>query len=930
MIGQTIGHYQVLEQLGEGGMGVVYKARDTRLERLVAIKVLPTDRMSDPERKQRFIQEAKAASALNHPNIITIHDIASDDGTDYMVMEYVAGRTLGQMIPRKGLPLRETLRCAIQVADALASAHAAGIVHRDLKPGNIMVTAATTGPGLVKVLDFGLAKLTEPATPAEAADLAPTVTVKTEEGALLGTVAYMSPEQAEGKPLDARSDIFSFGALLYEMTTGRQAFRGDSKVSVLAAILREDPEPASQAGEDVPPELDRIIARCLKKEPARRFQYMADVKVALEELRDESESGKLLSRPRPPRPRRRWRLAATLAAAAGLFASGLGIGLWLRRPAPSAPELVLTRLTFDSGLTTDPAISPDGKLLAFASDRSGSGNLDIWVQQLAGGEPIRLTRDLEDYSEPSFAPDGSRIAFRSEREGGGVYVVSTLGGDARLIAKEGRGPRFSPGGNLIAYWVGNPGSSFFTRGAGKVYVVPSGGGSPREVAPQFETAYSPAWLPDGKRLLFGGVGPGERVPDLWVAALDGSAPVKTGALEVLGRRRLMPARLSVCFRPGEQLGFVFPARLGDSVDLWQLALSPRTWKVEGAAERLTFGADREVQPSAAAGGLLAFASLTEATNIWSLPLDANRGKVTGALERLTRGAAPDLVPSVSADGNKVVFLSNRSGNGQAWMKDLGTGKETALASSRRPLSSPIITADGSKVAYREAADRRWTTYAVPLGPDGRPGLVEKICEDCGPLQSWSPDGRRVLYTEGRSGSVGLLEVASGKKAQLLAHPEYSLSEAHFSPDGRWLAFLVRTSATHSRVSVAPFHEGKAVAPGEWIAVTGGEFNDDKPRWSPDGSLLYFTSERDGFRCIWAQSVDRATKRPTGEPFAVYHSHNAQRSLANLGSGPSEMSVARDRLVFNLGERTGAIWLARPPEQRSEGPQGPAGASGERK
>jgi len=173
-------------------------------------------------------------------------------------------------------------------------------------------------------------------------------------------------------------------------------------------------------------------------------------------------------------------------------------------------------------------------------------------------------------------------------------------------------------------------------------------------------------------------------------------------------------------------------------------------------------------------------------------------------------------------------------------------------------------------------------------------------------------------------------VASGKKAQLLAHPAYSLSEAHFSPDGRWLAFLVRTSATHSRVSVAPFHEGKAVAPGEWIAVTGGEFNDDKPRWSPDGSLLYFTSERDGFRCIWAQSVDRATKRPTGEPFAVYHSHNAQRSLANLGSGPSEMSVARDRLVFNLGERTGAIWLARPPEQRSEGPQGPAGASGERK
>jgi serine/threonine protein kinase len=237
MTGQTISHYQVLEKLGEGGMGVVYKALDTHLDRFVAIKVLPPERVADPERKRRFVQEAKAASALNHPNIVTVHDITEDRGIDFIVMEHVAGKTLGQLIPRKGLPLSQTLKYAVQIADALAKAHAKGIVHRDLKPTNIMVT----DDGLVKVLDFGLAKLTEPLAPDE---FAPTRTMragegpKTEEGTIVGTVAYMSPEQAEGKKVDSRSDIFSFGSLLYEMTTGRRAFQGETRLSTLSAILR--------------------------------------------------------------------------------------------------------------------------------------------------------------------------------------------------------------------------------------------------------------------------------------------------------------------------------------------------------------------------------------------------------------------------------------------------------------------------------------------------------------------------------------------------------------------------------------------------------------------------------------------------------------------------------------------------------------------
>jgi serine/threonine-protein kinase len=278
MLGQTIAHYHIIEKLGEGGMGVVYKARDLHLDRFTALKVLPPEKVADPERKRRFVQEAKAASALNHPNIITIYDISSDQGVDFIAMEHVAGKSLDQLIRHRALRLEEALKCAVQIADALAAAHAAGIIHRDLKPANIMVTV----DGRVKVLDFGLAKLAE----REIGELDATATLgtPTEEGAILGTVAYMSPEQAQGKKVDARSDIFSFGAVFYEMLTGRQAFQGESAASVLAAILRDHPAPASQIVEGLPREADSLLSRCLSKEPGERFQHTTDLKLALEEL----------------------------------------------------------------------------------------------------------------------------------------------------------------------------------------------------------------------------------------------------------------------------------------------------------------------------------------------------------------------------------------------------------------------------------------------------------------------------------------------------------------------------------------------------------------------------------------------------------------------------------------------------------------------
>jgi serine/threonine protein kinase len=350
MVGRTVGHYRILEKLGSGGMGVVYKAEDTKLPRFVALKFLvgahgmrpgEGERRSplhDPVALERFKREARAASVLNHPNICTIHDIDEAEGVHYIAMEHVEGKTLDRLIARHGLRVNEALKYAVQMAAALAKAHSAGIVHRDLKPTNVMVT----DDGLVKVLDFGLAKLTE-AAPTGDAETAVRLEPTTEEGTIVGTVGYMSPEQAEGKPVDARSDIFSFGSVLYEMLSGQRAFQGESKASTIAAILREEPKPLSQIVEGLPREVERVIKRCLRKDPAHRFQHMDDLKVALEELKEESDSGEL---------------AGAAAVGAGLARPREGRALPLQGPGRSPSRCCRHRLRRSSRLLAHPPIAP--------------------------------------------------------------------------------------------------------------------------------------------------------------------------------------------------------------------------------------------------------------------------------------------------------------------------------------------------------------------------------------------------------------------------------------------------------------------------------------------------------------------------------------------------------------------------------------------
>jgi eukaryotic-like serine/threonine-protein kinase len=887
--------FEIVELLGAGGMGEVYRARDRKLHRDVALKVLSSRTYGSADHRVRFEREARAASALNHPNIATVYDLFEESGVQFIAMEYVRGGPLGELIPGTGLPLHQAIAYAVQIAEGLSAAHTAGIVHRDLKPGNIIITET----GTVKILDFGLAKLVE-GVYEDAGHAASASTA----GVILGTPAYMSPEQAEGKPVDARTDIFSFGSVLYEVVTGRMAFTGDTNMSVLAAIVRDEPASVNTMAPGLPGEVDKIISRCLRKDASRRFQHMADVRVALEDLKEEIENGTVMGhRKRPVRQRRP--VMVWMGAVAVVLAAAIGLTAWLLRlKAPARPNLI--RVTSDSGLSDFPALSPDGKLLAYASDRAGENNLDLWVKQVPDGEPVRLTRGRADEYDPSFSPDGTRLVYRSEEDGGGIYLMPALGGEPRLLVRRGRNPRFSPDGAWVSYLVSGSADDF-----GEIYLVPAMGGAARPLQPRCAIALGPIWAPDGKHILFWG-SPDKDARfesfDWWIASAEGGAPIRSGAAEVFKKQNL------IVYAPGAWAHadmIVFTAGAAGFWNLWDVRVSRTTWKIAAPAQKLTFGADNETSASVASGGRLAFTSNVANMDIWSAALDPGTGKAVGESKRLTQDAGYDFVPTVSIDGTRIVFLSER-GHGQTrpvnvWMKDVGRGRDAQLTFTGDAEYFPVISPDGSLIAYRTASGDPVAGKIHVMPAEG--GAAEKVCEDCGRPRAWSPDRRRIISQRGSPLSLLSIDLATRKVTDFLRHPTDELYAPQFSPEGHWLAFGVRLKSGEERIFIVPVGNGVAPQdPAQWIAITNGPGLDNKPRWSADGNLLYFTSDRDEFNCIWAQRLDPRTKRPSGAPFPFLHFHGAVRSYAKIGSPKLDFSVARDKVVFHLDEIRGNIWI----------------------
>jgi len=798
LIGKLVGHYRIVETLGEGGMGVVYKARDEHLDRFVAIKILPQEKIADPERKRRFVQEAKSASALNHPNIITVYDIASCDSTDFIAMEYVPGKALNHLIPRRGLPLADALKYAVQIADALAAAHAAGIIHRDLKPANVMIT----GPeeqgraGVVKVLDFGLAKLVEKT---DNSDLGLTESIRneeglsTEQGTIIGTISYMSPEQAEGKKVDVRSDIFSFGALLYEMVTGRRAFQGESKVSTLSAILREEPKPVTQVVEGLPRELERIIARCLRKSPERRFQTAADLKVALEELKEESDSGTLAAAPLLTKPRR-WRLAA-IASFLALLCLGAAI-VWFGRSSPKPAEpLHAFPLTANPGFEREPTFSPDGNQVAFRWNGERQDNADIYVKLIGtGGPPLRLTTDPAADVDPAWSPDGRFIAFlrRLSPEKAAVLLIPALGGPERKITEiytpdlPGRHLTWAPdNSSLVISDTDNPQEpcalfllSLDTEQRLRLTSPPA----------QVKADNSPAFSPDGQTLAFSRViDTGES--ELYLLTVSGrSSPVGEPKRILMENR---DAEYPAWTTDGHAI--IFSSGSTEQGSLWKIVVSGSHSSPLKPEQLAPLGANASDAVISHRGNRLVFVNFSYRNSIWRISVSDRRKMKTPDAPNAEERAASFISstrsqrsPQFSSNGNRIAFMSNRSGNWEIWVCDRNGQNAVQVTSFGGPLvTNPTWSPDGERLAFDSDVNGQWDIFVVSANGGKPQRMTSDPANDGNP--SWSKDGRWIYFDSARSGQqqVWKMPANGGDAVQLTRDGGFG---PHESPDGKFLYY----------------------------------------------------------------------------------------------------------------------------------------------
>jgi eukaryotic-like serine/threonine-protein kinase len=797
--GSRLGPYEILSPLGAGGMGEVYRARDTRLERTVAIKVLPTHLSSSPESRQRFEREAKTISQLSHPHICALHDVGREGDTEYLVMEYLEGETVAERLLKGPLPLEQTLRYGIQIADALDKAHRQGVVHRDLKPGNVMITKSG-----VKLLDFGLAKAMAPASQQSSLTALPTQMNLTQEGTILGTFQYMAPEQLEGKDADARTDIFAFGCVLYEMATGKKAFSGATQASLISSILRDEPQPISQVQPMSPPTLDRVVKTCLAKDPDDRWQSAGDVGKQLQWMPDASST---VVASRGVRSKRRV-VAGTAAAIAALALLG-GVLLSSRFRRAEKPQ-ALSRFVIAPPrgyLYNDTAsLSPDGRNVALILQDS-AGRASVWVRALDELASRRVP-GTENAHHTFWSPDGRELAFFSE---GKLRRVGARGGPVQTICDSDTGfaGDWTPQGTIL-----------FTRQFGSgIVAVPASGGKPRSVttpdAARGDIAhFFPTFLPDGRHFLFVARNLDPEKTSIMVGSLDSK--------EV---QPLFHADSAAIFA---EPGYVLFAR-DSALVAWRF--DPDRLRMVGepvpVLENVRYGTEDNRLPVSAAQGRLAYLLWYQLKRLTWID---RKGHDLGTVGPV--GGYEDL--RISPDGRRVAVAMRDSTHGQnldVWVVDTDRGTTSRLSSGRTDEFSPTWFPDGQRLAYVSDHDGYYNLYERPANGGPEKPLIRSEKDKIHP--SVSSDGRQLVYdlSVGANYARFLLPLSSpGNPRRLSVPSRFSEDHPEISPDGRWTAFDSDESGERE-VYVEPLSGGQK----RQISVHGGEM----PIWRRDGLELFY-------------------------------------------------------------------------------------------
>ncbi len=832
-VGRQLSHYRILALLGAGGMGEVYLAEDTELERQVALKLLLAEVATDDDRVRRFVQEAKSASALNHPNILTVYETGSFEDSRFIATELIKGETLRERLQREPLTLRETLDVAVQIASALSAAHAAGIVHRDIKPENVMLR----DDGLVKVLDFGLAKLTEQKAGSFDSEGEARAQVKTSPGMVLGTVAYMSPEQVRGQPVDGRSDIFSLGVMLYEMVVGRAPFEGPSANDVIAAILTQETPPLSHHSPDVPAELERIITKALEKDREARYQGVKDLLLDVNRLKQRLEfeaelarSGEQAANGGPAatettqpqsahtagesaRPTtsmeylvgttKRHKLGAVLTLA-GLLVAGAGFIFWLspwtgqHQALTLAATAKLIPFTTFPGAVDQPAFSPDGNQIAFTWDGGNGENLDLYVKLIGAGAPLRLTTNPAEDISPAWSPDGRYLAFiRRSASENGIFIVPALGGTERKLgqteptlssqASSECKVSWSPDGKFLA--LADRASPQERYG---IFLLSAEDGEKQRLTspPESSADNFPAFSPDGQTLAFIRTG-GLSSEDIYLT------PTRGGKLQRLtaDERRIVSLAWTA---DGREI--VFSSNRGGGFSLWRVVVAG------GTPERVAVTGQNAYSPAIShQGNRLAYNVSFLDSDIWRVDRAGGAGRRNPPV-KLISSTRQDHSPQFSPDGQKIVFVSDRSGNDEIW----------------------VCESDGSHPAQLTSFDG--TVNGTPR---------------------WSPDSRQIVFDARPAGNADIYVVSAegGKPRPLTSEPSHDVIPS-WSRDGRWIYFCSNRSGAF-QIWKVPAGGGQALE----VTQQGGF----EAFEAPDGALLYYTKGR-GPGGIWQVPVAGGEER----------------------------------------------------------------------